>query len=264
MLFVGIDLAWSEKNSSGIAIIEGDEKSGKLISCNILKSDKEIIDYINKFTKGKEAIISIDAPLVVPNEKGRRFAEELVGILFRKYNAGAHPTNRKRLSSFTGKIRGEEISKLLGSIGFKHNPYIKKFEKTRKFFEVYPHPSMVVLFNLDRILQYKLKPKRDYNFRYEEFNKYKNHLKNLNNPLIKLTKEILQEDITKLKSQKLKDFEDKLDSIFCAYLAYYSWVNPEKCTVLVTLNEGYIHTPIFDYMKDLLKNLKSQKNITDF
>lgn len=58
-------------------------------------------------------IVAIDAPLVVPNKKGRRIADDLVSKLFREYHAGAYPANRERLSSWTGKIRGEEIYKLL-------------------------------------------------------------------------------------------------------------------------------------------------------
>lgn len=106
MFFVGIDLAWSEKNGTGIAILEGNQNKAKFCCGDILLSDEEIIDYV----KDKNAFIAIDAPLIVPNEEGRREAERVVGALFRKYNAGAHPSNRKRLSQWSGKIRGEEIS----------------------------------------------------------------------------------------------------------------------------------------------------------
>src|SRR3989344_7774586 len=121
MLFIGIDLAWSENNKSGIAILEGDNKKVKLISTSLALKDPEIIELIEKSVKDNNALISIDAPLIVPNKDGRRLAEALVGKLFRKYNAGAHPSNRKRLSSFTGSIRGEELSKKLESAGFKQS-----------------------------------------------------------------------------------------------------------------------------------------------
>ncbi len=248
MLFIGIDLAWSDKNGSGVAVLEGNKKNAKLISTNVLRSDKEILDYIIKFTKDKEAFIAIDAPLIVPNLEGRRKAEEMVGKLFRKYNAGAHPANRRRLSSWTGKIRGEEISKLLESSGFMHDPYIKKFESERKFFEVYPHPSMVVLFNLDKVLKYKNKPKRDYELRWGEFKKYISYLKRLDKPALALSDDILKTNVRNLKGKALKNYEDRLDAVFCAYIAFYSWHKPEKCSVLGSLKEGYILTPVFDSM----------------
>lgn len=266
MLFIGVDLAWSERNGTGITILKGDDKKAEFHSANIFLSDSEIITNINNEVKGGNALIAVDAPLIVPNEEGRRLAEELVGILFRKYDAGAHPANRKRLASFTGKIRGEEITKLLEEAGFNHEPVIKKFEETRKVFEVYPHPSMVVLFNLNKILQYKAKPRRDYKFRYSEFKKYQSYLKNLeySKPKLILPEEITEKDVTKLRASSLKRYEDLLDSVFCAYIAYYAWVNPEKCKILGNMKEGYILTPIYDFMKKQLEGIKSQKKLVNF
>jgi predicted RNase H-like nuclease len=247
MFFVGIDLAWSTRNGSGIVILKGDKSKVNFVCGDVLHSDKEIINYIEKNVKDENAFISIDTPLIVPNLEGRRIAEVKVGELFRKYNAGAHPSNRRRLSQWTGTIRGEEISKKLIKKGFKHHPYIKKHERTRKFFEVYPHPSMVVLFNLDVILKYKLKPKRDYEFRWKEFKKYQNHLKKINS--LNLPNEIINKNVRKLRGNALKSYEDLLDGVFCAYLSYYHWTNPDKCKVLGNMKGGYKTTPIFDFMK---------------
>lgn len=266
MLFVGIDLAWSTKNGSGISIINGDKSSAELQDFKIVYSDEEIVNYIREKVGKEKAIIAIDAPLIVPNESGRRLAEAEVGALFRKYDAGAHPANRARLSSWTGTIRGEEISKILEKEGFLHKPEMKKFEENRAFFEVYPHPSMVVLFGLDKILKYKAKPKRDYEFRYKEFEKYLSGLKKFEKSDVRLIlpKEILNKNLRELKAQKLKDFEDMLDGIFCAYIAYYHWKKPENCAILGSMKEGYILTPIFDYMKNQLAENKNQKKIGDF
>ena len=51
MYFVGIDLAWSTKNGSGVAILEGNKKQAKLICADSLMSNEEIINYIKKHTK---------------------------------------------------------------------------------------------------------------------------------------------------------------------------------------------------------------------
>lgn len=258
MLFVGIDLAWSERNGSGISVLEGNKDEAKLIASKIVYSDKEITEFIFEHVGNKNALIAIDAPLIVPNEEGRRLAEELVGNLFRKYNAGAHPANRKRLSSWTGKIRGEEISNVLEGLNFMHNPNIKKLEESRKFFEVYPHPSMVVLFKLDKILKYKNKPKRNYESRWGEFIKYQDYLKELK-PKVIMPKELIKMDVKTLKGKALKNYEDVLDAVFCAYISYYTWLNPEKCAVLGSMKEGYILTPIFDHMKEQLKTALTYK-----
>ena len=255
MFFVGIDLAWSPRNASGISGIEGDREEGKVLCAQTVNTDRDILDFVRGNVGDKDAFVAIDAPLIVPNLEGRRVAEELTGQLFRKYDAGAHPANRTRLGQWSdGKIRGEEITRLLEDEGFRHDPYIKKFEESRTVFEVYPHPSMVVLFGLDRILRYKAKPKRDYEFRWKEFERYKMYLKNLEgaDPGLILSKSIYEKDVRELKGRALKDYEDILDSVFCAYIAYYSWANPDRCAVLGNLEEGYIYTPVFDDMKKYL------------
>ncbi|HLC72468.1 MAG TPA: DUF429 domain-containing protein [Candidatus Nanoarchaeia archaeon] len=264
MYFVGIDLAWSTKNGTGLAIIEGNKKEAKVLYSDVVLTDEEIIRHIQEKVKDKKAFIAIDAPLIVPNEEGRRVAEAVVGQLFRKYHAGAHPSNRKRLSQWSGTIRGEELVKKLTAIGFDHNPSIEKFEATRKCFEVYPHPSMVVLFNLKKILQYKSKPKRDHVFLCGMFNQYQKHLRALkkSTPAFHVPEIMLRQDVTKIKGKALKRYEDKLDAIFCAYISYYAWSQPEKCAVLGSMEEGYILTPIFDHMKEQLRT--TQAALTEF
>lgn len=264
MLFVGIDLAWSTKNGTGVAVIGGNRQGGDLLSYATVYSDSEIVDYISKNVGDENALIAIDAPLIVPNQKGRRIAEEVVGDLFRKYDAGAHPANRERLGSWSGgKIRGEELAKLLEEIGYKHDPYLKRYEESRKFFEVYPHPSMVTLFGLDRILQYKAKPHRDYEFRWAAFREYQQHLGDLayGSPALNLPKEITGRRLEDLRAQGLKDYEDILDGIFCSYIAYYSWANPDKCAVLGTMQGGYILTPILDSMRSKIGVREKQSKL---
>jgi len=266
MLFIGIDLAWSEKNATGIAVLRGDRNKAEFCFGGVVLSDEEIISCVNKHVRNKNAFIAIDAPLIVPNEEGRRIAEKLVGVLFRKYDAGAHPANRKRLSQWSGRIRGEEISRLLEKNRFKHEPYIERFEQSRKFFEVYPHPSMIVLFRLNKILQYKSKPKRDYNFLYNEFRKYQGYLKSLakSKPALILPKKVVDKNVKELRAKALKNYEDLLDAIFCAYIAYYAWYYPEKCVVLGDTQQGYILTPVSEHMKRKLEEMKSQKRLVDF
>jgi len=117
---------------------------------------------------------------------------------------------------------------------------------------------MVVLFKLNKILQYKAKPKRDYKFRYEAFKNYIKYLKNLKNkkPKLIIPEELFKKDISKMKGQELKNYEDKLYAIFCSYIAYYSWMFPENCAVLGNIKQGYILTPVTNYMKRQLKNMK--------
>lgn len=255
MFFVGIDLAWSEKNLSGVAVFEGNRETAKLLRSKVLLSDSDILDFIRETVREKPTFIAIDAPLVVPNENGRRHADSQVCNLFGNHDAGAYPASRKLFLKWGDKIRGEEISKKLENMDFKQDPYHDKFETTRKFFEVYPHPAMVVIFELEKIIRYKKKSGRSYDFLWGEFQRYQNCLKKLENmvPSLRLPPEIVERNITGLRGLALKSFGDRLDAVFCAYIAYYAWACPKKCAVLGTLDEGYILSPIFPEMQSILQ-----------
>jgi predicted RNase H-like nuclease len=259
VLFVGIDLAWSPRNNTGIALIKGDENGGRLASAGIGVSDDSLVDYVRKGVGKASALVAVDAPLIVRNNSGRRPADTLVSELFRKYDAGAYPANRARLGAWSnGKVRGEELVAGLERIGFSHNPYIKRFERTRKVFEVYPHPAMVVIFGLDHILRYKSKPNRASGFRVKEFAKYEALLKGLSkaDPRLEVGDGLLLgRKLGGLSHVAMKRHEDTLDAVFCAYTAYYYWAHPEKCAVLGDMKNGYIVTPVKESMRGMQKEL---------
>lgn len=266
MYFAGIDLAWSPNNDTGIAVIHGDKHRGDITYTGRATTDHDIVTTVLNEIGDNPCILTIDAPLHVPNEEGRRPAEEEVGKLFRQYNAGAHPANRSILTQWTGSVRGEDLTQLFEEEGFTHTPRIAQGEETRKLFEVYPHPSMVALFDLDTVLPYKPRSNRSYETRWNAFQQYQDHLKQLQeaSPALTVPHTLLEKKVTELRGQSLKDYEDVLDAVFCAYLAHYTWTHPDKVAVLGTVEEGYIATPVKDGMWDTLKEMRAQASLDTF
>jgi predicted RNase H-like nuclease len=246
MFFIGIDLAWSEKNSSGVAVIEGQKDRARFIcGASDIQRTSDILEFILIQIKDNPALIAIDASLIVNNETGERKVETQLKKTFAAYHAVPYPSNRNLFQRLYGGIRGEQISKMLEKKGFQHNPYIKKFEESKKFFEVFPHSAMVVIFNLKEILKYKPKKNRSYHLRWQEFETYQSCLKNLENrePSLNLPHDIINANVRALKGKTLKQYEDLLDAIVCAYIAYYYWYEPGTCSVIGDLKDGYIVTP---------------------
>lgn len=252
MKFVGIDLAWSPRNSSAISVIDAAHAKGKISEYKTgLGSNNDITDYVVNAVGSEKAWIAIDAPLLVPNLHGYRLADRMTTDLFRKYEAGTHPANRTHLKKYGG-LRGEELTKMFEKLGFEHNPYLKPKSESNAVFEVYPHPAIVVLFNLEKTLKYKPRQSRDYNFRWNEFKKYQGHLSTLAKakPALEIPENILNQKLNGLKGRALKGYEDLLDSIMCSYIGFYYWYwGNEKCAVLGNMKQGYILTPVFEHMK---------------
>jgi len=56
--------------------------------------------------------------------------------------------------------------------------------------------------------------------------------------------ELLTAELSQISGRKLKDYEDHLDALFCAYLAYYFWYwRWERNEVFGDLESGYILDP---------------------
>src|SRR5215212_2011049 len=173
--FIGIDLAWSPRNLTGVAVLRGDAGGAELIDYGLLGNDAAISTYIARHAGEGPAIVTVDAPLWVPNATGRRPGEAEIGRAFARYQAGAHPANRSRLA-FDGVVRGEALAAALAADGFVHAPEVAAGVPIRQVIEVFPHPAMVALFDLERTLKYKTKPQRSAGLRLSEWRRYQAYL----------------------------------------------------------------------------------------
>jgi len=216
-IFIGIDLAWGEKNLSGFSVLQEDKKKLKILEISLIKSIDEIILAIQKY-KDYNVYIGVDAPLVIPNQTANREIEKNFNKDFSKYKISMLPVNRNLLTKYSQNIRSEDLFLSLSKLGF-----IRDYKSDKVIFEVYTHSTIAVCFNNFKILPYKRKKGRDTEFIKEQLCIYQNYLKK-----VLKTNDILKENISRLRGQKIKDFEDKLDSLTCAYSMYYCLYNEKK------------------------------------
>ena len=241
MYFVGVDLAWSRRNTSAVAVAHGDE----LVAWkSALHSLEEIVSFILARAGSAPAFVAIDAPITVPNIRGSRECDRLVSSLFRRHEAGVYPVNRTLLERYGG-VRGQKLGERLMKAGFEHNPALKAPSRGRVFAEVFPHSAMVVIFRLDRTLKYKQRAGRCRSLRHTEFRRYQRLLHSLagGDPPLRVPEEILDVEVERLRGYALKRYEDLLDAIICAYTASYCWHRGD-CAVVGDLKSGYILTPL--------------------
>ncbi len=243
---IGIDLAWSPRNPTGAATIVGDEAGGTLVETALLGGDQEIIAYVERHAGDGLALVAVDAPLWVPNQTGRRPAEAELGRAFGRYQAGAHPANRERLT-FDGAVRGEALVAALRTRGFVYRPAIEAGVPVRQVVEVYPHPATIALFGLERTLKYKARPGRSMEQRLAAWRQFQANLRGLAaaDPPLRGHEELLGRDASTLRGRRLKDYEDQVDALLCAYIALYAfrW-GAARCQTFGSLEHGSIFTPV--------------------
>ena len=254
MRFIGLDLAWGAKNPSAAVTLEWDTAAQLLLSISFadtLTDDNSICGYLAANDNGGGLIVGVDAPLDVPNETGERPVESILRRCFGKYQAGAHPANR---SLYRGDIRGERLAERFQNEYnlTAHYEFALRDPNARNVLEVFPHPAMVVLFDLDKTLKYKLKKGRDYASRMAAFARFSEGLHALQNaepalnPPDWLHSPEWFRTTVGVTQVGLKQIEDAMDALVCAYVAAYFWYwgEGEKCMVIGDKTTGYIVTTI--------------------
>jgi predicted RNase H-like nuclease len=235
MYFVGLDLAWGEKNQTGVAAIDSD---GRLLHVGAAQDDASIIDAIAPFT-GDECLVAFDAPLIVNNMTGHRPAETAFNRDFQRFDAGARP-------AFADKpeLKNPRGARLAAALDLDMDP---ASTSSRRAIEVYPHPATVVLFGLDKTLKYKRGPFGD---RQRDLLRLMTLIEGLDDatPRLRANRSVSWVELRKrieaaTKRVQLDRAEDPVDAVFCAYVSLYWYRRPDDVTVYGDFETGYIVTP---------------------
>jgi len=236
MYFVGLDLAWGEKNQSGVAVVDPD---GRLLHIGGAQDDASITSAIAPFIRD-ECLVAIDAPLIVRNPTGRRPCEAALNRDFQRFDAGARPAFTGK-PEFAGMPRGARLAQALGLDIDPDSP------ATRRAIEVYPHPATVALFGLDRTLKYKRGEVED---RRRELLRLMTLIEGLEEatPRLRVNHNVAWVELRNrvsaaTRQMQLDRDEDPVDAVMCAYVALYRSRRPEDVTVYGDLATGYIVTP---------------------
>ncbi|NCZ96671.1 DUF429 domain-containing protein [bacterium] len=236
VLLVGIDLAWGEKKHDGVCFLDWDGKRGTVAGFAYPQGDRELLDVVQKKATGRKSVfVTVDAPIVCPNRTGTRPVDRLTHRMFHREHAACHPANSTKCP------RPPRIAGLLKKHVFRIGWDPTKGKKTVA--EVYPHPAMVRMFGIPRIVKYKKGCVAD---RRKEFRRLQGLLKQcLKNKFPDLR--VDSETATLLKERWSKPVEDRTDALFCALIGLWHWKHQGKRSeVIGDRKAGFILLPAED------------------
>ncbi|AMO59507.1 RelA/SpoT domain-containing protein [Mycolicibacterium phlei] len=233
MHFVGLDLAWGERNPTGVAVLDAD---GRLRHLGTAGDDASILAALAPFTAG-DCLVAIDAPLIVPNRTGHRPAEREFNRVFARFHAGARP-------AFADKpeLADPRAARLARALDLDIDP---SSASRRRAAEVYPHPATVVLFGLDKTLKYKRGAFAD---RRTALLRLITLIEGLEHatPALRLDDAwaaLHQRVRAATRPSELRREEDPVDAVLCAYVALFWHHRPHDVTVYGDHATGYLITP---------------------
>ena len=198
-----------------------------------LRTLTEVENFITRHVVDR-TVVAIDGPLVIPNAAGQRLCELALSRQFGARHASCHSSNTT-LYPDAASVR---LEARLASSGFVHagTP-----SRERVMIEVYPHAAYVALFDLPSIIRYKKGSSAQKCAGLRIVQEKLAQLPFRRDPVMA---DMLERDPASLKGQARKSFEDLLDGLFCAYLAYHYWkYGPSAWQVFGSASEGYIANP---------------------
>uniref|UniRef100_A0A486XV91 DUF429 domain-containing protein n=1 Tax=Rheinheimera sp. BAL341 TaxID=1708203 RepID=A0A486XV91_9GAMM len=230
---MGIDLAWHGVKPSGVAL-------GRLYDQTLyvdqLLSEVLTNNQLCSIVRDYNALgVAIDAPLIINNQNGMRECERQIGQLYGAKGASCHTANLTLFPNATSV----QLSELLQKHHYEH------IVGARWQIEVYPHPAIIELFNLDYRLAYK---KGKVAERKAGQLLLASYLQSLGEQLpftLRIDNDLpvalTEAAINDLRGEQLKQNEDKLDAIVCLVIAALHLLNQTQ--VIGDDVSGYIVVP---------------------
>jgi predicted RNase H-like nuclease len=235
MYFVGLDLAWGEKNSTGVAVVDSD---GRLLHVGAAQDDASIEAAVEPYVSG-DCLVAIDAPLIVKNPTGHRPCEAALNRDFQRFEAGARPVFAEK-----PEFHDPRGARIATALTLDINP---ASGSKRRAVEVYPHAATVALFGLEKTLKYKKGP---FETRQGELLRLMTLIEGLDKatPRLRVNHNVSWVELRKriaaaTRPGQLDRDEDPVDAVVCAYVALYWYHRPEDVTGYGDYATGYIVTP---------------------
>ena len=214
VLLIGVDLAWGEKMHDGVCFVELEGVGGRVVGFGYPQGDRDLMKLIGETSRHYQTVfVTVDAPIVCPNRTGTRPVDRLTHRMFHREHAACHPANLMRCP------RPPRVARLLQRNGFRVG--WETLAGGRWVAEVYPHPAMVRMFGLPRIIKYK---KGSVAERRKEFQRLQGLMRKLMKrkfPGVTLN----QETRSLLRQKWSKPVEDRTDALFCALIGMWHWMH---------------------------------------
>ena len=227
-VFTGFDSAWGTRNTGAICELVLQDDGGLLLQKDqpVSASWNTAIDRAGRRAAGALDIWAIDQPICVATKSGCRPVESgLARALMADFGCGAHSSDLTN-PCWSPNARIWDLQRTLSANEYCHNPMaIPQAEQGRHYFECYPHPAIIGLFDLDHILKYKVR--RGDGDAWQHLVRLLQSLASAELPITNVGS-FAREELA-----QNQDNENKLDAIICAYVAAYWWRNGTEQSTMI-------------------------------
>lgn len=239
MKIAGIDLAWrSDKNTTAVAI---GAQRGEVFRLEAVHEAIAGLDAIVELIEhaGEVQGVAIDAPLIVGNRSGHRICDRELSKAYGGRKVSCHACNLRLYPDPAGC----GLSRRLQERGYGH---LVPPGKGRWQLECYPHPALIEMFGLPERLGYKKGNVDEKKRGQAALATLIKSLQGSRTLRVEIGNQVghflYQRKIFANRGVKIKENEDALDAILCAYIGalYASSVFGQT---FGSVDVGYIYVP---------------------
>lgn len=240
---LGIDAAWTEKEPSGVALLEGSPGGWRCVAAApsydsflslaegtpvdwTIKSRGTIPD-VSRLLSGahrllgteKISVVTVDMPLSTEPITRRREADAAISRAYGGRGAAVHSPSAERPG-----VISDELRKGLAAAGFPLATVTTPVGTPDRLVEVYPHSALMALTGADYRLAYKVSRSRRYWPESSPAERRASLLAQFSKITSALKGEIrgipieLPGPSSTISTSRLKRYEDSLDALVCAWV----------------------------------------------
>lgn len=235
--FLGLDMAWAPRNSSGGAVMELTEDGDvKLVSTTSMRAHEDILGWVARNRGRSGCVLATNAPMIVENSNGRRPCDTLL----EKHFEAVDPYQVNTVNASQPRMMGRALHRM----GFDLHPGAEG----DRLVETYNQPTQILLFEVDRPVRLKVGP---VGARKEAVDRFRDLLyekladaspRLLDSPALDA---LIDADLPSSNGSRVGELEERLEAVLCAYTAAYLYLRgPAACAMLGDLNEGYLLIPM--------------------
>lgn len=255
--FIGFDSAWTaHKRGALCGVVVG--PTGTRVLAPVSASFEEALAAIHQLGAGVDVcLVAIDQPLVVPNQTGRRFAEDVVSVPIGRRLGGVQPANRSRKGMFDD---GAPLWAFLEQLAPELDPDLALTPRRGTFaIEVYPALANVALFQSPGKVEplFKYNPDRP-TFRLADWRAL---LAAMQGHFTRVGLGAFAQWCSDASgaSSPTKLQQDGVDSLICLLTAMRWWEQGRAgCEIVGDLQRGYMVVPVDDALRAELTEAKAR------
>lgn len=236
--YMGLDLGWTPRDSSGGVVLEPTEDGGVIVvSAESLRSHEDTLRWITRNRGRAVCTLAVNAPIIVENLSGARPCDRQLLEHFSRFRIDEYANNT--VSASHPRTMGRALMRM----GFDPNPQTEG----DRIIETHTQAAQVLLFGVDRPVRLKAGP---IGARKEAVARLREMITERlydGRPMLddsEALSQMMDAHLPDLNGTRLGELEERLEALLAGYVAAYLGQNgTASCAFLGDMDRGYILLP---------------------